>query len=91
MSRPDTGPPGNGTSPAVNRGRKTATKLRRVYSKPPLSASLQYASLIAHGYAQGLLEPFHCSCCGQVALDPVGRNEKREHLCESCLEVSHGC
>jgi hypothetical protein len=84
MSRPDTGPSGNGTSPALNRGRKTATKLLRFYSKPLLSASLHYASLIAHRYAHGLLTPFRCAVCGVMSLDPIGRNEKREHLCESC-------
>jgi hypothetical protein len=78
-----TGPPRNGTSPALNRGRKTAKILRRHYPSYRFFATI-YPQVLADGYANGLLAPFRCAVCGVVALDPIGRNSRQEWLCGRC-------
>jgi hypothetical protein len=42
--------------------------------------------LLRARFNSGLLRPFICSRCHRVALDPIGRNGKREFLCESCSD-----
>lgn len=35
-------------------------------------------------YARSLLEFFHCHRCGKPSLDPLGRDQKGQWLCEIC-------
>jgi hypothetical protein len=42
--------------------------------------------LVRSRFYRGLLRPFICSRCRRVSLDPIGRNGKREFLCEGCSD-----
>jgi hypothetical protein len=76
-------PPGKETSPAGHRGRKTVKKLRRHYLRHRPFAS-SYSHLLSERYAQGLLEPFYCTRCGEASLDPLGWNGRGMPLCGRC-------
>jgi hypothetical protein len=56
----------------------------------PLAAgaegSLAYTRLIVSRCSQGLLEPFRCAVCGNMALDPIGWNGPQEPLCARCAD-----
>jgi hypothetical protein len=59
---------------------------RKVYRIAADSARARHLALIADRYARLLLEPFTCAGCGERALDPIGRNGKREFLCQGCAD-----
>jgi hypothetical protein len=66
-------PPGNerpSTRPG-NRGHKSK-KLWGYYLRRQAFATCLYSSILAERRANGLLEPFRCSHCGQASLDPTG-------------------
>jgi hypothetical protein len=75
-----------------NRDRKLrkAFVRKRRYARLLISASILYSSLLAERLAQDLLTPFRCAACNALALDPQGRNNKREHLCGSCADPAEG-
>jgi hypothetical protein len=83
MSRAAPGKEEPGSRPSKP-GRRS-TKLVRRYRPYRFPASY-YWRLLAQRCSLGLLEPFQCSACGGIALDPVGRIGKREFLCESCAD-----
>jgi hypothetical protein len=55
------------------------------YRQSGLSASL-YRRLLFQRVAIGLLAPFQCAHCGQVAFDPIGWNGHGKPLCEPCSD-----
>jgi hypothetical protein len=58
---------------------------RRLLAQPNLKNCHQWRLLIER-YTSGLLAPFICSCCGVIALDPIGWNGSGRPLCESCSD-----
>jgi hypothetical protein len=51
---------------------------------PSVRSSRQYVELIASRIADGSLIVFKCFNCGRMSADPIGRNGKRQFLCENC-------
>ena len=59
---------------------------RRRYRNPAPLATYNYLALLEDRYAEGLLVPFTCSCCGCPALDPIGWTGRRQPLCKRCAD-----
>jgi hypothetical protein len=49
-----------------------------------------YVDLVVSRCSQGLLEPFQCTVCGVMALDPIGWNGYRQPLCGFCADPTGG-
>jgi hypothetical protein len=79
-------PPGNDTDASDGARIKTQYLDSRKYRRARVSANQEYLRIIASRYANDLLTPFRCAVCGVIALDPLGRNEKREFLCAGCAD-----
>lgn len=87
MSRP--APPERRAARLVNSdGPRKAKKLvrRRRYRNAAPLATYNYLALLEDRYAEGLLVPFTCSCCGCPALDPIGWTGRRQPLCGRCAD-----
>ena len=73
-----------------DRSRKLKDLRPRKYRDPRFSARF-YTRLVAGRRANGLLEVFCRSSCGQRSIDPIGRNGKNEFLCGTCADGSGIC
>jgi hypothetical protein len=67
------------------RTREIKNRRRAEYRHSGSSASL-YRRLLFQRVAIGLLSPFQCARCGQVAFDPIGWNGHGKPLCEPCSD-----
>jgi hypothetical protein len=93
-------PPGNGKPSLPGEGQDPKNKMNDLGQVVPDSAgnasptsSLRVmirrfvgTALTGLRYRLGWLEPFKCSRCGKLALDPIGWAGKRRPLCESCAD-----
>jgi predicted RNA-binding Zn-ribbon protein involved in translation (DUF1610 family) len=83
-------PRGNRAAPvrvAIQPGPDSETERLTKKCRDPSCLSRTRLSLLADRLAGGLLSPFTCADCGQLAIDPCGRNKKRQFLCPQCADV----
>jgi len=80
-------------SPVKNVPRLLATRgatrtVRKFLCRREYSRAFQCASLarIGQRYAEGSLQPFHCSSCSGLSLDVGGWNGRNLPLCERCSD-----
>jgi formylmethanofuran dehydrogenase subunit E len=57
----------------------------RLVTEQAVAVNYYHERMIARWEAN-LLPFFECARCGEVWMDPVGRDGKHEHLCERCAE-----
>jgi hypothetical protein len=65
---------------------KSVDQRAQGYRQSASSASL-YRRLVFHRCAVGLLAPFQCAGCHQIAIDPIGWNGRRQPLCGPCSDL----
>jgi len=84
MTRVDTGPPRRPGRLASNPD--PLNRVQSTSSHRPSRSARSYQFRVRHRILCGLLTPFQCSECGELAFDPLGRNSKQEFLCGRCAE-----
>jgi hypothetical protein len=78
-------PPSTKKRPApLARNADRVNRIPITSSHRPSQSARSYQLRVRHRLLCGLLTPFRCSSCGELAFDPLGRNSKHEFLCGRC-------